>query len=199
MTKERTFIAIKSESIQRHLMGEIITRFERRGLKLVGMKMMVATREIIGKHYPDKDSWLIPTGEKTLAGYEKKGIKIDKTPKELAYEIRQNLIDYFADRPLVAMVWEGAHAVQIGRKTVGSTNPLEAVPGTIRGDFTVDSYELADKAGRNVRTMVHASGAVSEAEEEIALWFDKDELIDYDMITGEVMYRDNWGRINNKK
>lgn len=195
MTKEKTFIAIKSEAIQRHLIGEIIRRFERRGLKLAAMKMTVATKEIISKHYPDNDSWYLPTGEKTIEGYKQRGIKIDKSPKEVAQKIREQLIDYFSDRPLICMVWEGAHAVQIGRKTVGSTNPLEAAPGTIRGDFTVDSYELADAHNRNVRTLVHASGSVKEAEGEIRLWFSANEIIDYDMVSSKILYDDDWGRI----
>jgi nucleoside-diphosphate kinase len=196
MVKEKTFIAIKSEAIQRHLIGEIIQRFEKRGLKLIAMKMMVATKEIIGKHYPDDDAWYIPTGTKTIEGYKQRGISVDKSPKEVAQKIRTQLIEYFSDRPLICMVWEGAHAVQIGRKTVGSTNPLEAAPGTIRGDFTVDSYELADANDRNVRTIVHASGNVKEAEEEIKLWFSADEIIDYDMVSSKILYDNDWGRIN---
>jgi nucleoside-diphosphate kinase len=195
MVKEKTFIAIKSEAIQRHLIGEIIGRFERRGLKLVAMKLTVATKEIIGKHYPDDDTWYIPTGLKTIEGYKQRGIKVNKSPKEVAKIIREQLIDYFSDRPLICQVWEGAHAVQIGRKTVGSTNPLEAAPGTIRGDLTVDSYELADAHNRNVRTLVHASGSVKEAEEEIKLWFSDKEIIDYDMVSSKILYEDDWGRV----
>ncbi len=199
MIQERTFIAIKAEGIQRHLIGEIIKRFERRGLKLVGLKMIVATADIVGQHYPDSDEWYIPTGTKTIESAAKRGVTIDKTPKEVATIIRNNLIDHFLNRPIVCMVWEGAHAVQIGRKTVGSTNPLDAETGTIRGDFTVDSYELADKMGRVVRTIVHASGTVEEANTEIALWFKPEELIEYDMITSEIMYGSNWGRVKNIK
>ncbi len=198
MKKERTFIAIKSEAIQRHLVGEFITRFERRGMKLIAMKMMVPGREIIGEHYPAKDSWLIPTGEKTIAGMKKRGIEPTETAREIAMGIRDRLMKNFEDRPLIAMIWEGAHAVENGRKTVGATNPLEAVPGSIRGDYTVDSYKLADGDDRAVRTLVHASGTVEEAEEEIALWFDKDEIIDYDMVTGQILYDDDWGRIKKK-
>jgi nucleoside-diphosphate kinase len=198
MIKEQTFIAIKAEGIQRHLIGEIISRFERRGLKLVAMKMMIATAAIVEQHYPDSDDWYIPTGTKTIEGAAKRGIIMTETPKEVATVIRENLIDHFLDRPIVCMVWEGAHAVQIGRKTVGATNPLDAAPGTIRGDLTVDSYELADKNNRVVRTIVHASGEVDEAKKEIALWFKPEELIDYDMISAEIMYGSDWGRVNKK-
>ncbi len=198
MIHERTFIAIKAEGIQRHLIGEIITRFERRGLKLAAMKMMIATNNIVSKHYPDSDDWYIPTGTKALEGLKARGMDMGKTPKELAIEIRNNLMDHFLDRPIICMVWEGAHAVQIGRKTVGATNPLDAVPGTIRGDFTVDSYQLADDAGRVVRTIVHASGSVEEAKTEMALWFKPEEIIDYDMVSSEVMYGNDWGRVTKK-
>ncbi len=199
MTKEQTFIAIKAEGIQRHLIGEIITRFERRGLKLAAMKMMVATADIVGQHYPDSDDWYIPTGTKAIEGAASRGITMKETPKEVATVIRNNLVDHFLNRPIICMIWEGAHAVQIGRKTVGATNPLDAAPGTIRGDLTVDSYELADKAGRVVRTIVHASGSVEEAKTEIALWFKPEEIIEYDMITAEVMYGNDWGRVKNVK
>jgi len=198
MTHEQTFIAIKAEGIQRHLIGEIISRFERRALKLVALKMMVATADIVGKHYPDSDDWYIPTGTKAIEGAAKRGVIMKETPKEAATVIRNNLMDHFLDRPIICMVWEGAHAVEIGRKTVGATNPLDASPGTIRGDYTVDSYELADKSNRVVRTIVHASGSVDEAKTEIALWFKPEELIDYEMVTAEVMYGNNWGRVNKK-
>lgn len=198
MRTERTFIAIKSEGIQRHLIGEIITRFEKRALKLVGMKMVVATTELVEKHYPDDDEWYISSGTKTLAGMKARGIKTDQTPKELAMITRRRLVDHFLDRPIICMVWEGAHAVQIGRKTVGATNPLDAVPGTIRGDYTVDSYQLADDADRVVRTIVHASGSVDEANTEIGIWFQPEEILDYDLVTAEIIYGSDWGRVKNK-
>jgi nucleoside-diphosphate kinase len=157
--------------------------------------MMVATRDIVGKHYPDSDDWYIPTGTKAWEGYKKRGVEIKETPKELGQKIRQQLMDYFVDRPLIAMIWEGPHAVQLGRKTVGITNPLEAAPGTIRGDFSVDSYELADGLGRVVQTLVHASGSTQEAEDEIKLWFKPEEIIDYDMLTGHLTFGTEWGKV----
>lgn len=197
MTKEQTFIAIKAEGIQRHLIGEIITRFEKRGLKLVAIKMMVATADLVGQHYPDSDDWYIPTGTKALEGAKKRGETIDKTAKEVAMVIREQLVDHFLNRPIICMVWEGAHAVQIGRKTVGATNPLDADTGTIRGDYSVDSYELADKAGRVVRTIVHASGSVEEAKTEIGIWLKPEDIVDYDLVTAEVIYGTDWGRVKN--
>lgn len=195
MVKERTFIAIKPESVQRQLIGELISRFERRGLKMVAAKLVAPSVELIGKHYPGDDSWLIPTGTKALEGAQARGEKIDLTPRELATQIRQSLIDYYSNRPMLAMVWEGAHAVQLGRKTVGATNPLTADLGSIRGDYSQESYGLADKLGRPMQTLLHASGSVEEAETEIALWFKKDEILDYDLVVAQVMHRNDWGRV----
>jgi nucleoside-diphosphate kinase len=195
MVKERTFIAIKPESVQRHLIGELISRFEKRGLKLIGAKLMAPSQELVGKHYPDSDSWYIPTGTRALEGYKSRGIDINMTPKELAQKIRKNLIDYYSNRPMLAMVWEGAHAVALGRKTVGATNPLTADLGSIRGDFSQESYEFADFRDQPMQTLVHASGSVEEAEKEIALWFKEDEILDYDLMMSNIFHTNDWGRV----
>lgn len=195
MTNERTFILIKPESVQRQLIGELTTRFERRGLKLVAAKLIAPSKELIGKHYPDDDAWLIPTGTRALESYQAKGEKMDMTPRELALEIRQSLIDYYGDRPMLAMIWQGAHAVELGRKTAGSTNPLTAPLGSIRGDYSQESYAVADKLGRAMQTLVHASGSVEDAEVEIKLWFKKEEILDYDLVLAQVMHTKDWGRV----
>lgn len=199
MTKERTFIALKPESIQRHLIGELISRFEKRGLKLVAAKLIAPSAELIGRHYPDDDSWYIPTGEKTIEGYKARGMVIDLTPREVAKKVRLDLINYFKDRPMLAMVWEGAHAVELGRKTVGTTNPLTADIGSIRGDYSQESFLLADKLGRPLQTLVHASGKVEEAEGEIKLWFKDDEILDYDLVFSQIMNTQTWGRVKKNK
>lgn len=196
MRKERTLIAIKPESIQRHLIGEFITKFEKRGLKLVAAKLIAPTEEQIGAHYPDDDSWYIPTGTKTLEGYKARGIDPGKTPKELAQIVRQRLLDHFVGRPLFLMVWEGPHAAALGRKTAGSTNPLAADIGSIRGDYSFESYEFADETERAVHTLVHASGTAEEAEKEIKLWFKPEEIIDYPLVMESVFYSQDWGRPN---
>lgn len=192
--RQRTLIFIKPESIQRHLIGEFITKFEHRGLKLVAAKLIAPTKEQIGNHYPDDDAWYIPTGTKTLDGFIAKGIKPGKSPKELAMIVRERLIKHFTNRPLFLMVWEGPHAVALGRKTAGSTNPLVADIGSIRGDYSLESYDLADNIERAVHTLVHASGTPEEAEQEIKIWFKPEEIIDYDLILETVFYEDNWGR-----
>lgn len=193
--RERTLIFIKPESIQRHLIGEFISKFEKRGLKLIAAKLIAPTKEQIGTHYPDDESWYIPTGTKTLEGYKARGIDPGKTAMELAQEVRERLMDHFTGRPLFLMIWEGPHAVALGRKTAGSTNPLAADIGSIRGDYSFESYEFADEAERAVHTLVHASGTVEEAEKEIAIWFKPNEILDYDLAMEAVFYSSDWGRV----
>ena len=195
MKKERTVIFIKPESIQRHLIGEFISKFEKRALKLVAAKLIAPTEEQIGKHYPDDDAWYIPTGTKTLEGYKARGIDPGKSAIELAKEVRQRLVDHFANRPLLLMIWEGPHAVALGRKTAGSTNPLTADIGSIRGDYSFESYEFSDKQERAVFTLVHASGTPEEAENEIKIWFKPEEILDYDLAMDAVFYSKDWGRV----
>jgi nucleoside-diphosphate kinase len=195
MRKERTLIFIKPESIQRQLVGEFIAKFEKRGLKLVAAKLIAPTKEQVGKHYPDDDAWYIPTGTKTYESYKAKGIDPKKTPKELAQMVRDRLIDHFADRPLFLMIWQGPHAVALGRKTAGSTNPLVADIGSIRGDYSFESYDFSDAEERAVFTLVHASGTPDEAENEIKLWFKPEEILDYPLALEEMFYGKDWGRV----
>ncbi len=193
MKTERTLILIKPESIQRHLIGEFIKRFENRGLKLVGCKLVLGSAQLLGEHYAKTNNWEA-TGQKALTGYELAGHKLDKSALELGLEVRDKLMQAFAGRPVLAMVWQGPHAVALGRKTVGSTNPLDADVGTIRGDYSVDSYFLSDKVGRPVQNLVHASSDIEEAKREIQVWFRADELVDYPLVCDEVLYGDEWGR-----
>lgn len=199
MIRERTFIAVKSESIQRHLIGEIIGRFERRGLKLVACKMVVPTMEQIGKQYPDADWWYLKCGERTIKSRRERGIEDNRRPLEVGKWVRQMLLKDNVGKPLLAMVWEGAHAVALGVKTIGHTNPLEADAGTIRGDYTVESYELADKMQHPIRTLVHASKSVEEAKEEMNLYFQPKEIVDYPMIIEDVLYGEGWGVVEKYK
>ena len=195
MKKERTLIAIKPESIQRHLVGEFISKFERRGLKIIACKMIVPTSEQIGQHYPDSEKWYLDTGTKTLKNYQERGVKVNLGPIEMAKIVRQRLIEHFIDRPLILMVWEGPHAIALGRKTAGATNPIVADIGSIRGDYSLESYELADDIERAAHTLVHASESAEEAEREIKIWFKKDEIYDYDLMTEKVFYTKDWGKV----
>jgi len=187
--EERTFVIIKPDGVQRSLIGEVIKRYERVGLKLVGMKFFVPTAEQVKAHYTIDSEWQRKTGEKAIAAYEKKGIEPPtKDPVEAGEKILNNLQKYFTSGPVVAMVLQGAHAVALVRKLTGGTEPLTSDVGTIRGDFIIDSYQMADLDNRAVRNVVHASGEIEEAEAEIALWFKDEELIQYNIIQEKILY-----------
>jgi len=189
MQKERTLVLIKPDGIQRTLVGEIIKRYERIGLKLVGLKMLVPTVEMVETHYTLDPEWRRITGEKSIKGYISKGLKPpSEDPYEVTAVILENLKKYLTSGPVVAMVWEGAHAVQIIRKLTGGTEPLTSDVGTIRGDFVLDSYQISDKDTRAIRNLLHASGSVEEAEKEINHWFKKEELIDYRLVQESILY-----------
>ncbi len=187
--KERTLILIKPDGIQRTLIGEIIKRYERAGLKLVGMKMLVPTAEHIEKHYTLDPEWRRITGEKTIASYVKKGeTPWTMDPLEVTRVVLENLKRFMTSGPVVAMVWEGVHVVEIGRKITGGTEPRSSDVGTIRGDFVIDSYAISDTDKRSVRNLVHASGSVKEAEMEIKHWFEDGEIINYRLIQDQILY-----------
>lgn len=182
-------VIIKPDGIQRSLMGEIVSRYERIGLKLVAAKMFVPTEEMIEKHYTLDPEWRVKTGLKTIKGYQDKGLTPPSMdPREITGVILKNLVRYLSAGPVLAMVWQGAHAVQIVRKLTGSTEPLTSPAGTIRGDYMLDSYQMTDSDGRAVRNLVHASGSVKEAEDEIAHWFKKDEIMNYNIVQDKIMY-----------
>ena len=187
--KERTLVIIKPDGVQRSLVGEIIKRYERIGLKLAAIKMFIPSEDQIEKHYTLDPNWRRVTGEKTIASYTKKGIKPpSEDPYEITAVILKNLKKYMTSGPVIAMVWEGAHAVEIVRKVTGGTEPLTSDVGTIRGDFVLDSYQISDTDSRAVRNLIHASGSVGEARNEIAHWFKKEEINNYLLIQEQILY-----------
>ncbi len=186
---ERSLIIIKPDGLQRSLIGEIIKRYERSGLKLVGIKMLVPSADLIEKHYTLDPEWRIKTGLKTIKSYADKGLTPPHTdPLKITAIILKNLINYMTRGPVVAMVWQGAHAVEIIRKITGGTEPLTSEMGTIRGDFVLDSYSMSDVDGRAVRNLVHASGTPNEAKAEISHWFKDEELFNYRLIVEAMLY-----------
>lgn len=189
---ERTFVIIKPDGIQRALIGEVISRFERVGLKLVALKMFVPTADMVEKHYTLDPEWRVKTGLKTIKGFVDKGLTPPHTdPLKITAEILERLAAYLTSGPVVAMVWQGAHAVQIVRKLTGGTEPLTSDVGTIRGDFVLDSYQMSNADKRSVRNVVHASGSVKEAQDEIAHWFSKGEIVDYTLVSERISYDAN--------
>jgi nucleoside-diphosphate kinase len=188
-SKERTFVMVKPDGVQRSLIGDIVQRFERVGLKLTGIKMLVPTPEHVEAHYTLDPSWRTVTGQKTIDSYKKKGqTPPSEDPLEVTARILENLKKYMTAGPVVAMVWQGAHAAELVRKIVGGTEPLSSDVGTIRGDYVLDSYKMADTDGRAVRNIIHASGSAEEAENEIKHWFKQEELVNYRLVQEQIIY-----------
>lgn len=186
---ERTLVIIKPDGIQRTLLGEIIGRYERLGLKLVGLRMAVATPEQIEVHYTLDPNWKKNVGEKAISSYHKKGLTPPSSdPIEVGNEVVNRLKKYMTSGPVILMVWQGAHSVEIVRKITGGTEPLSSDVGTIRGDFVLDSYPMADTDGRAIRNLIHASGSVEEANKEIPHWFKPEELVNYRLVHEEILY-----------
>ncbi len=187
--KERSLVLIKPDGVQRALVGQIIDRFEKCGLKIVGLKMVKATKELAGIHYADDEAWLLSVGEKALAAAEKRGEKMDETALEIGQRVRNQLMDYLVISPIIAICIEGHNAVEKIRKIAGFTSPQDADPGTIRGDLAIDSFKLSDSSNRPIQNLIHASGEVDEAEREIKVWFTDEELYDWKRIDEDLIYR----------
>ena len=167
--KERTLVLLKPDAVQRNLVGEIIGRFEKAGLKIVAMKLVLPTKDQAYAHY--------------------------KINPNLPQTILDHLANFLSASPVVAVVLEGNKAIPVVRKLVGSTEPLQSIPGTIRGDFTLDSYDLADKDGRAVRNLVHASSSADDSEKETKVWFSPKELVDYKSVREKILYDVNLDNI----
>lgn len=186
---EKTLVVIKPDGVQRSLIGEVISRLERSGLKLIALKFIVPTSEFVEEHYTLDKNWLKNVGIKSIEGLKEKGItpKTDD-PEEAGRKVLDSLKKYFVSGPVVVMCWQGANAVKVVRKIVGSTEPLSSDVGTIRGDFVLDSYNFADADNRAVRNLVHASGSVDEAEMEIKHWFKEEEIVNYRLVQEQILY-----------
>lgn len=191
MKNEKTLVIIKPDGVQRSLIGEIIKRYERTGLKLIALKMVQPDEEMATKHYYEVggDEWIEEVGRKARAAYEKKGQESPyKTNKENGWAVLKANAKYLSSGPVIAMILQGAGAVELVRKITGATAPLLADVGTIRGDLTLDSYALADTDGRSVRNLIHASGTTAEAEQEIEIWFAKNEILKYTHLQERILY-----------
>ena len=157
---ERTLILFKPDAVQRGVVGEILTRFERVGLKIVGTKMISPTKEQFHTHYEEIGQVITRRGE----------------------QVFNNVLENMTDGPVIAMVLEGIEAVDLVRKLVGSTEPKSSAPGTIRGDYSHMSYGYGDEQDKGIPNLIHASGDQSDAEKEIPHWFNDDELYDYNVL-----------------
>src|SRR3989344_609574 len=191
--KEQTLILAKPDAMQRGLVGEIIKRFENRGLKIIGLKMTKPSPAHIKKHYLATKEQLEGMGNKSLDNLQQ--LNLDpmkvlgtKSALQIGKMINNWNFEFLSSSPVAAMVFEGPHAVEMGRKIVGNTLPFKAEIGTIRGDFSVDSSTLGNFNKRPIRNIVHASGSVLEAKREIKHWFLKKELFSYKRADEGIMF-----------
>ena len=190
---EKTVMLVKPDGVKRGLIGECIKRVEQRGLKLIGLKMVIVSKEHARAHYPGTDAWLIGMGNKTLetyAKYNKDPMQELGTndPLKIGNMIYDWNVELFTSGPVVAMLISGIHAIDMVRKIVGKTIPAFAEMGTIRGHYSVDSPALANEGKRAIRNIVHASGDPVESTHEVKHWFTEKEIHDYSRSEEDVMF-----------
>lgn len=188
MVVERTLVITKPETVKRGIVGEIITRFEKKGLKIAAMRMAWPDEKFISRHYTEEMADAI--GAKMKVNVEKDGKTFEGDPKAHGMKVVKSLRKYLTECPVVVMVLEGPHAIEIVRKMTGSTSPHKAEMGTIRGDYTSDSYAYSDLPGkeRSIRNIIHASDSKESAATEIALWFTKGDVFDYEHPLQKILY-----------
>lgn len=191
---ERTFCMIKPDGVMRGVIGDVIHRFEKVGLKIVAIKMLTPTEEMVRKHYPMSDeAWVERLGDKAISGFETLDCTVEEVlgtndKKTLGTGVTEALVQYMSSGPVVAMVIEGMQAIDMVRKLCGHTLPFKADVGTIRGDYSVDSPSVANAEERSIHNIIHASENASEAANEIKLWFGDQEIPSYSLTSESVMY-----------
>lgn len=186
--KERTYMMIKPDGVQRSLIGEIIGRIERSGLKVAGLKMFVPDKERLIKHYGKTDEWYASKGENMIKNLQEAGKPIEKSAIDYGKGIIDGLVSFMSAGPVVAMAIEGNEAVAIVTKLIGTTEPKTSDVGTIRGDYTLDSYKISNLDFRAVRNLCHCSESVEEANREISIWFEEKEIINYRNVSEAILY-----------
>ncbi|MFA5828137.1 MAG: nucleoside-diphosphate kinase [Candidatus Shapirobacteria bacterium] len=190
--RERTLAIVKPDGLQRSLVGEIMSRIERTGLKLVAVKFAFATEDQCWEHYNKNEEWFASKGQMTVDNRTKNNLPIEKSASEYGKDIIRASVKFMTSGPLLMMVWEGNQAVGIVKKLVGGTEPLTSDVGTIRGDLTLDSYELSNLDGRSVRNLIHCTDKVEESKREIDIWFTPTEILSYRLIADEILYDINF-------
>jgi nucleoside-diphosphate kinase len=190
--KEKTFVIFKPDSVQRGLIGEIIHRFERVGLKIVAMKMVLATEDQCWQHYNKDEAWYIKTGNRIIENRKAQNKPIEKEAVEYGKDVVKGLVKYMTCSPVVVMILEGNSSRAVVKRLVGGTEPITADTGTIRGDLTLDSYFLCDADdGRAVRNLIHCTDPADgegEAEREISVWFKEEEIVKWISINEKMLY-----------
>lgn len=193
---ERSLVLVKPDGVQRGLIGEVIKRIEDRGMKIIAMKMMKPSLEHVDQHYPKDEVWIERLGHKGFTVFEEYGIDPKEhmgtdNKLEAGKMVRKWLVDYLVEAPVVAMIIEGVHAIDMVRKIAGNTLPSKADIGTVRGDFSVDSPAAANLEGRAIKNIMHASETPEEAEHEIAHWFSEEDICGgYKRSAHTVMYNE---------
>ncbi len=183
---EKTLIIIKPDAVKRGLVGVIFETFENIGLKLMAAKMVKPDTEVIKNHYPGTPVWIREMGEKTLSSFKQSAMDVTKVmgtddPSKLGQFVYERLIKYWSEGPIIVMVWQGPHAIEIARKIRGHTIPYLAQTGSLHASYSFDSSVLSSSLNRVVKTFIHASGSVDEAKREIAYWFPEvTEFKDYE-------------------
>ena len=186
--KERTLVIIKPDGVQRALIGEIVSRLERTGLKFVAFKFLVPKEEQCWTHYNKDEKWFLEKGNRIVADRTGHKLPIEKEPMEYGKDIIRSNVVFFMSGPVLAMVLEGNQSVAIVKKIVGGTEPTTSDVGTLRGDLTVDSYPLSSLDNRAVRNLIHCSDSPAEAEREIGIWFDESEIVRYRLVQEQILY-----------
>lgn len=193
ITQEKTLVIFKPDVIQRQIVGELISKFERKGFKLVGMKLVWPTKKLAGQHYTDDVGYLTTVGKNTIKYAQERGEEvIEDDPFKMGSLVRDWNIEYLSCGPVIAIVFEGPHIIESVRKIIGSSNPVMADVGTIRADYSPDSFFLANSQGRTSRNIIHASDTKENAEREISLWFSKDEIHQYETAIEKVLFDTGW-------
>lgn len=182
--KQQTVVLVKPDGVKRGLIGEIVSRFEKVGLRMAAAKLIWVDATHVGKHYRDDNEYHKTVGEKTLENYKKYGFDPHedlgtKDPVRIGKIIRKRNMEFLSGGPVFAMLWQGVDSISLARKMIGHTFPSEAVPGTIRGDYGHDTAMYANRQKRPTNNLVHASGNTEEAKWETKLWFKEKEIYDY--------------------
>lgn len=191
--QQQTLALVKPDGVKRGLIGEVIGRIERRGLKVVALKMISVDRAHLEKHFPSSDEWVGRLGDKGLKTF----VEYSLDPKEhlgtddrleIGKKVKESLFAYMVSGPIVAMVIEGLHAIDMVRKLAGHTLPVFAEMGTIRGDYSVDSPAIANVEQRAIHNIMHASETPEESQNEIGLWFKPEEIHSYKRSEEDIMF-----------
>lgn len=190
---EQTLVLLKPDAVRRGLTGQILARFETAGLKIVGLKMVQPDRDFVARHYPNTPEWIEGMGKKTLETYRDRGLDPmaevgTDDPVKIGEMVKGWNIDYLASGPVVAVIFEGLHAISTVRKLCGNTMPFFAEPGTIRGTYSSASAVVANAVRRAVRNLVHASSNAEEAVHEIGHWFGSTKPCEYRRTDEEALY-----------